>query len=173
MKTFLKISKLFVLINSENEETDSEYDRNEENCENEKIAIMAKFKTFLDVYKNTFFNHVEKLMKGETSKVQSCRFNFCTRTTSALIQRKAEQESEIWSNIYGLFTYCLRCHPNASFRKPFVKWRTSLSFYRREEHGLYGNLFFPMNYLKSISKHTHKMSTEEFNYQFNLSRRGF
>ena len=105
MKTFLKISKLFVLINSENEETDSEYDRNEENYENEKIAIMAKFKTFLDVYKNTFFNHVEKLMKGETSKVQSCRFNFCTRTTSALIQRKAEEKSEIWSNIYGYIVY--------------------------------------------------------------------
>ena len=66
---------------------------------------MPKFKTFLDVYKNTFFNYIEKLMKVETSKVQSCRFNFCTRTTSALIQRKAEEKSESWSNIYGYIVY--------------------------------------------------------------------
>ena len=93
------------MIDSENEETDSEYGRNEENYKNEKIAIMPKFKTFLDVYKNTFFNYIEKLMKVETSKVQSCRFNFCTRATSALIQRKAEEKSEIWSNIYGYIVY--------------------------------------------------------------------
>ena len=29
---------------------------------------MAKFKTFFDVYMDTFFSHVEKLMKGETSQ---------------------------------------------------------------------------------------------------------
>ena len=82
-------------LDSGNEETDNEYDKNEENYENEKIAIMAKFKSFFDVYRDTFFSHVEKLMKGEISKMQSYRFKVWTRTTNAFFQRKAEEESEI------------------------------------------------------------------------------
>ena len=66
---------------------------------------MAKFKSFFDVYRDTFFSHVEKLMKGETSKMQSYRFKVWTRSTSAFFQRKADEESEIWSNIYGYIVY--------------------------------------------------------------------
>ena len=44
---------------------------------------------------------LKKLMKGETSKVQFHRFKVWTQTTSAFFQRKAVEESEIWSNIYG------------------------------------------------------------------------
>ena len=63
MKTFLKISKLFFFaknieetvsspsqgIDSGNEETDNEFDRNEENYDNEKFAIMAKLKIWWKV----------------------------------------------------------------------------------------------------------------------------
>ena len=92
-------------IDSGNEEIDNEYDKNEENYENGKIAIMAKFKSSFGVYRDTFLSHVDKLMKGETRKMQSYRFKVCTRTTSAFFQTKAEEESEIWSNVYGYVDY--------------------------------------------------------------------
>ena len=41
-------------IDSGNEETDNEYEGNEDYYENEKISIIAKFKTFFDVYRDTF-----------------------------------------------------------------------------------------------------------------------
>ena len=91
-------------IDTGNKETDNKDDGNEENYENEKIAIMAKFKTFF-VYRDSFFSHVEKLMKGETGKVQFYRYKVWTRTTCALFQRKAEEKNEIWSNIYGYIVY--------------------------------------------------------------------
>ena len=69
-----------------------------------------------NVYRDTFFSHVEKLMKGETSKMQSYRFRVWTRTTSPFFQRKAEEESEIWSNIYGYIVY-------DAVQIPFIKWR--------------------------------------------------
>ena len=87
------------------EKTDNEYDRNEESYKNEKIAIMAKFKTFFNVNKDNFVSHVQKLVKGGTSKVQSYRFKVWTRTKIAFFHRKAEEESEILSNVYGYIVY--------------------------------------------------------------------
>ena len=52
-------------FDSEHEDNDHEHDRNEENYENEKSRIMAKLKTFFDVYKNNFFSHVEGVIWGE------------------------------------------------------------------------------------------------------------
>ena len=40
-------------------------------------------------------------MKGKTSKILSYRFKVWIRPESAFFQRKAEEESEIWSNIFG------------------------------------------------------------------------
>ena len=51
---------------------------------------MATFKTVFDVYKDTFFSHVEKWMKGE---VESCRFKVLIGTTTVFFQTKAEEES--------------------------------------------------------------------------------
>ena len=66
---------------------------------------MAKFKTFFDICKNIFISHVEKLMKCETSKVQSYRSKVWTQTICAFFQRKTEVESEIWPNIYRYIVY--------------------------------------------------------------------
>ena len=90
---------------SENVETDNEYYRNEENYENEKTAIKAKLKTSFDVYKDTFFSHIEKLMKGEIIKVLFYRLKVRARTKSAFFQRKTIECSEIWTNIYGYDIY--------------------------------------------------------------------
>ena len=106
---------------------------------------MAKFKTFFDVYRDTFFSHIEKWMKGKTSK---------TRTTSAYFQKKAEEESKIWSNIYEIVYDAIQMQVSES-------------------------LSLNGDHIKSIIPparrmwHTHKISTEEFNYRWNLSRRGF
>ena len=118
-----------------------------EECGNPKVVF--------DVYRDTFFSHVEKLMKGETSKMQSYRFKVWNRTTSAFFQRKAEEESEIWSNIYRYIVYDaiqIQVSESLSLNGDHIKFITyGLSFHRREERGLYGNTFFRMKYLKSIS----------------------
>ena len=186
MKTFLKISKLIfsqknieetVLspsqgIDSGNEETDNEYDRNEENYENKKIAIMAKFKTFFDVYRDTFFSHVEKLMKGETNKMKSYRFKIWTRTTSAFFQRNAEEEREICSNIYGYIVYDaiqMQASESLLLNGDHIK---SIIPPARRMWTLWERVFSNELFEEYI-KHTHKFSTEEFNYRCKLSRRGF
>ena len=77
---------------------------------------MAKFKTFFDVYRDTFFSHFEKLMKGETIKMQSDRFRVWTQTTSAFFQRKQKKKvkfGQIFMDI--LFTMQSKC----KFQKAF------------------------------------------------------
>ena len=95
-----------------------------------------------------------------------------TYATSAFFQRKAEEESEIWSNIHGYIVYnaiqmqvseshSLNGDHIKSFippvRRTWTLWEQVFSNELFEEH----------------IKHTHKNSTEEFKYRCNLSRRGF
>ena len=160
------------VLDSGNEQTDNEYEKNEENYENEKITIMAKFKSFFDVYRDTFFSYVEKLMKGETSKMQCNRFKVWTRTTSAFSQRKAEEESEIWSNIYGYVVYDaiqMQISESLSLNRDHIK---SIIPPARIPWTLWEHVFSNKLFEEYI-KHTYKISTEKFNYRCNLSRLGF
>ena len=125
---------------------------------------MAKFKSFFNVYRDTFFSHVEKLMKGETSKMQSYRFKVWTRTTSAFFQRKAEKESEIWSNVYGYVVY------------DAIQMQVSESLSLNGDHikSIIPPARITWTFIPTkLPKHTHKICTEEFSYRCNLSRRGF
>ena len=111
-------------------------------------------------------------MKGETSKVQSYRFKVWTQTISAFSQRKAEEESEIWSNVYGYIVYDAiqkQVSESLSLNGDHIKSiippaRRTWTFW---EHVFSNELF------EEYIKHTHKISTEEINFRRNLSRRGF
>ena len=59
IKALLFYKNIEETVPSPSQGIDSEFDRNEENYDNEKFAIMAKFKAFFDVYRDTFFSHVE------------------------------------------------------------------------------------------------------------------
>ena len=133
---------------------------------------MAKFKTFFEIYRDTFFNHVEKLIKGEKSKIQSYKLKVWTRTTSAFFQRKAEGESEIWSNIFGYIVYDaiqMQVSESLSLNGDHIK---SIIPPARRTWTLWEHVFSNELFEEYI-KHTHKISIEEFNYRCNLSRCGF
>ena len=104
--------------------------------------------------------------------MQSCRFKVWTQTTSSFFQRKAEEESEILSNIYGYIVFnaiqmqvseslSLNGDNIKSIIPPAIKTSTLL------EHVFSNELF------EEYMKNTHKISTEEFNYHCSLSRSGF
>ena len=103
---------------------------------------MAKFKTFFDVY----------------------RFRVWTRTTSAFFQRKAEEEREIWSNIYGYIVYdAIRMQVSESLSLNGYHIKSIIPPARRTwtlwEH------VFSNELLEEYIKNTYKISTEEFNYR--------
>ena len=121
---------------------------------------MSKLKSFFDVYRDTFFSHVEKLMKGERSKMQSYRFKVWTRKTSVFFQRKAEEEREIWSNIYEYIVYHaiqMQVSESLSLHGDHIKSiippaRITWTLW---EYVSSNELF------EEYIKHTHKISTEE------------
>ena len=99
---------------------------------------MAKFKTFFDVY----------------------RFRVWTRTTSSFFQRKAEEESEIWSNIYGYIVYDaiqMQVSESLSLNGDHIK---SIIPPARSTWTLWEHVF-SNELLEEYIKHT-KISTQEF-----------
>ena len=94
------------------------------------------------------------------------------RTTSAFFQRKAEEESEIWSNIYGYIVYDaiqMQVSESLSLNGDHIK---SIIPPARRTWTLWEHVFSNELFEEYI-KHTYKISTEEFNYRCNLSRRQF
>ena len=83
-------------------------------------------------------------------KQAQCDFTdlkFWTRTTSAFFQRKAEEESEIWSNIHGYIVYdAIQMQVSESLSLNGDHIKSFIPPVRRT-----WTLFFRMNYLKNIS----------------------
>ena len=138
------ISILIECIESETE-TDKEYDEIEQRYENKKSAIIFNF------YKDRFLENVKKLMNHLPNDCLSYRFKVWIMASSAFFQKKAEHESEIWSDTFGYVYYesvqiqALECtYPSAAMN-------LTILFFMRKEAGYFMSISLSTSYLGNVS----------------------
>ena len=82
-------------------ETNNEYNETEQTCENKNEWVMNEFDKSFNFYKSKFLENVKKLMNHLPDDSLSYRFKVWIMASSAFFERKAEDESEIWSDTFG------------------------------------------------------------------------
>ena len=69
------------------------------------LSTLNEFDKFFNFYKDKFLENVKKLMNHLPDDSLSSRFKVWIMVSSAFFQRKAEDESEIWSGTFGYVYY--------------------------------------------------------------------
>ena len=126
------------------------------------LSTLNEFDKFFNFYKDKFLENVKKLMNHLPDDSLSSRFKVWIMVSSAFFQRKAEDESEIWSGTFGYVYYeaaqiqasecILLCRDEFNVIVPHEKRNWILY-----EHLSVNELF------EEYIKHIRKLSTKEFN----------